>query len=161
MIDPELRLHWCDDDYEHKLAETKTPHELRALLVGLASTVEHLLNSGAARHDQMGEKITALTADLEKAENRSEAAAMKVVAARAETAQVRKELQEATKTLLEAVESGETLKTKLAAEETAVGAARQRLEELEEESTRLNALLEDTSRENGELSMCKEVRARR
>jgi len=86
---------------------------------------------------------------------------MKVVAARAETAQVRKELQEATKTLLEAVESGETLKTKLAAEETAVGAARQRLEELEEESTRLNALLEDTSRENGELSMCKEVRARR
>jgi len=156
MIDPELRLHWCDDDYERKLAETKTPHELRALLVGIASTVEHLLNSGAARRDQMGEKITALSADLEKAENRSEAAAMKVVTARAETAQVRKELEEATKNLLEAVESGETLKTKLAA----VDAARQRSEELEEESARLNALLEDTSRANVELSKCKEVRAR-
>ena len=53
MIDPELRLHWCDDDYERKLAETKTPHELRALLVGIASTVEHLLNNGAARRDQV------------------------------------------------------------------------------------------------------------
>ena len=89
MIDPELRLHWCDDDYERKLADTKTPHELRALLVGIASTVEHLLNSGAARRDQMAEQVAALSAEVE----RMGSGAADVAAAKDEAAAVRKELE--------------------------------------------------------------------
>jgi chromosome segregation ATPase len=152
MIDPELRLHWCDDDYETKLAETKTPHELRALLVGIASTVEHLLNSGAARREQMAEQVVALTAQVEQLEG----AGTEVEAARADAAALRKELAEATSGLLEAVERGEALKAQVAEHDAAAGALRQRVEALEDESQRANALLEDTSRENVELSMYKE-----
>jgi chromosome segregation ATPase len=152
MIDPELRLHWCDDDYERKLADTKTPHELRALLVGIASTVEHLLNSGAARRDQMAEQVAALTAEVQQLGG----GAAEVAAAREEAAAVRKELANATSALLEAVERGEALQAQLAESDAASSALRQRLEGVEEEAQRMNALLEDTSRENVELSGYKE-----
>ena len=138
MIDPELRLHWCDGEYEKKLAETKTPYELRALLVGIASTVEHLLTTGAARRDAITAEVTALTAQVQE-----------LTSASAENSATRKELDDATNDLLVAVERGEALQAKLVAAEAQVVS-------LEEEATRLNALLEDTSRENVELSVCKD-----
>lgn len=152
MIDPELRLHWCDDDYERKLADTKTPHELRALLVGIASTVEHLLTSGAARRDQMAEQVAALSAEVERVGS----GAAEVEAAKDEATAVRKELDTAAGALLEAVERGEALQGKVVERDAALDGLRQRLEGMEEESLRMNALLEDTSRENVDLSAYKE-----
>ena len=69
---------------------------------------------------------------------------------------VRNELEQANSDLLEAVERGEALQAQLACEEEARRGMQQRLEEVEEEGGRMNALLEDTSRENVELSMLKE-----
>ncbi len=156
MIDPELRLHWCDDEYERKLRETKTPHELRALLVGIASTVEYLLTSAAARRDKMQEQVAEMERKAEQWESRVEKASVKVVQARNETATVRKELEQTEKDLLEAVERGEALQLRLAEEQTCAHALRERVEVVEEEMARLKALLEDSSRETAELSVYKE-----
>jgi chromosome segregation ATPase len=156
MIDPELRLHWCDDEYERKLRETKTPHELRALLVGIASTVEYLLTSAAARRDKMQEQVAEMERKAEQWESRVEKASVKVVQARNETALVRKELEQTEKDLLEAVERGEALQVRLAEEQTCADALRERVELVEEEMARLKALLEDSSRETAELNVYKE-----
>ncbi|EKX35853.1 hypothetical protein GUITHDRAFT_118000 [Guillardia theta CCMP2712] len=69
MIDPELRQHWREDSYEQQLAETKTSHELRALLVGLACSVESLLTSFSSRRDELKEQVAKL---LEEEERRSQ-----------------------------------------------------------------------------------------
>jgi chromosome segregation ATPase len=149
MIDPELRLHWCDIDYEQKLAQSKTPAELRALLVGVASTVESLLTSGLARRDELREQVRTRSEELDQLKSSS---AQAVAAAQA----AELEREQATNDLLIAVERGEALQARVVAEEGEVQLLRQQVEELGEETRRLNALLEDTSRENVELSVCKD-----
>ncbi|KAJ1467841.1 hypothetical protein T484DRAFT_1857412, partial [Baffinella frigidus] len=70
MIDEELRLHWCDPAYEAKLAANKTPLELRALMVSVVSTANNLLRSGKERDEAHTHRISMLEEMLSELQGR-------------------------------------------------------------------------------------------
>jgi hypothetical protein len=58
MVDSELKNNVGDEEYESKMAESKKSHELRALLVGLASAAEHLLSSAQQKGADLQTKLS-------------------------------------------------------------------------------------------------------
>ena len=58
MVDSELKDNMGDEEYESKMAESKKSHELRALLVGLASAAEHLLSSAQQKGADLQAKLS-------------------------------------------------------------------------------------------------------
>jgi chromosome segregation ATPase len=156
LIDPELRLHWCDDSYEAHLAGSKTPAELRALLVSVTSTAEALLNKACERGEAQAAQLTELQMAMFNLEARREEAAQEAKAAAERLAEAQRDLA-AMEEAKEASSAEAAAKTELIAvlEET-VADSNASAAAAKEEKEELSAMLEETTRENMALSEAKQ-----